>query len=104
MIQQMTHVVHTIFRDSESSIDKKLLEKPYQGILQGNGAGLITWFLTSTPAVKVLKEQGYGAIITSVLTKEFSKTIGSIFVDDMDLVEGSLNGSLLIIDEIASKL
>ena len=54
--------------------------------------------------VRVLKEQDYGAKITSTITKESSKTIGSIFVDDTDLVKDSLNSSLLVIDDIAAKL
>jgi len=48
--------------------------------------------------VEVLKDQGCGTTITSALSKECFKIIGSIFVDDTDLAEGKVNGSSSIID------
>jgi len=39
----------------------------------------------------VLKDRDYGVNITTAISKCSSKTIGSIFVDDMDLASGKLN-------------
>jgi len=40
-IQDMKYYIRTVFGDSELLIDGKDKEEPYQGILQGNKAGLI---------------------------------------------------------------
>ena len=50
--------------------------------------------MTSTPSVKVLQDQDYGVKITLAITKQLSKIIESIFVDDIDLALSRLNSSL----------
>ena len=47
----------------------------------------------------VLKKKGYRVAITSAISKSSHTTIGSIFVDDTDLVAGKLNAGLLDIDQ-----
>ena len=91
--QNMNHVARKAFGDSESFINVRALDKPYQGILQGNGSGPIAWTVTSTPEVEVLKDIGCGVSITTAITKQPNKTIGSIFFDDTYLATGELNTS-----------
>ena len=59
--------------------------------MQGNSRGPITWAVISTLAVEVLYNQGYRVILTTLITKEFTRQIESIFIDDTNLVEGKLN-------------
>ena len=59
--------------------------------MQGNSRGPITWAVISTLAVEVLHNQGCRVILTTLITKEFTRQIGSIFIDDTNLAAGKLN-------------
>ena len=52
-IEQAEHFIRTTFGDSTLSINSRNLIKPYQGILQGNGVGLVIWIVTNAPMIEV---------------------------------------------------
>ena len=55
-IQQLKHYIRTAYGVSELFFDAKDKENPVNGILQGNGAGLATWALVSTPIFDSLRK------------------------------------------------
>ena len=60
--------------------------------------------MISAPVLDTLKEQGCRELITLAISKECFSTIGSIFIDDTDLVEGKLSRGSTIIEEVANSL
>ena len=58
-IQSMDHYVRTAFRVLWSKLQDKMEDTPNQGILQGNGSGLVVWIATSTLMIDCMKFQGY---------------------------------------------
>ena len=68
--------------------------------MQGNGGGSITWGSISTPAITVLKEKGRSIEFCTAISKDRSKIIEFIFVDNMDLSEGKLHISNFIMNEV----
>ena len=52
-IQGEENYIRTAFDDSSVTINGRDYENSYQGILQGNGSGPVTWVLTNAPMVDV---------------------------------------------------
>lgn len=99
-IQSMEHAVRTAFGDSLSSIHGRNEELPYQGILQDNGGGPITWGATSTPAVTFSRQRKRGLEFKTPMSNERSKLVRFIVVDDTDLCEGKLHNPKISIHEV----
>ena len=100
----MNHIMRTVFGDLQSSIKGLGLDKPYQGVLQGNVVGPITWVASSTLAVEVLKDRNCRVNIISAISKRLATTIGSIFVDDTNLASRNLNGGMSDLDSTIKKI
>ena len=75
------------------TINGRYYDKPYQGTLQENGSGPITWVLTNAPMVNVKQKKGFGVKVTTVISKITNQVIAFMFVDDVDLVEGNLRST-----------
>ena len=57
-----------------------------QGIGQGNGCGPAIWAAISSPLLKFMNEQGWGAKFKSPISKNNMNLVGFAFVDDTDLI------------------
>ena len=82
----MSHNIATGFGTSEISYSSDNLERPLQGILQGNGNGPSAWAIISSLLFQLMKDQGFGASFLSMLSLIQTKFVGYGFVDDVDLV------------------
>ena len=86
-LTEVEHYVRTNFGDSATSY--ACVEIPFQGVLQGNGAGPGIWLLVSIPIINMLKQAGFGFKVINVITKENFSFVCYAFVDDTDLVHSS---------------
>ena len=86
-LAEVEHYVRTNFGDSATSY--ACVEIPFQGVLQGNGAGPGIWLLVSIPIINMLKKAGFGFKVINVMTKEKFSFVCYAFVDDTDLVHAS---------------
>ena len=103
-IQSMKHIIWTAFGDSVSYINCADLDKPYQGILQGNSTRPIIWAAFSTLVVDVLYDKDCRVRITSAISKQSNKFVGSLFVDNIDLASGKLNRAEVDTDQVNQNL
>jgi hypothetical protein len=97
VIQTLTHHVRTAFGDSEVTYGPHSYngQHPNQGILQGNGAAMVTWTAVSSVIVFAMRSQGFGYNSFSALTRKALQILCVEFVDDTDLVHsGSSNQTL----------
>ena len=69
-LQNLEHMVCTVYGDSDISFSGKLWVVPIQGIRQGNGTGPATWVVVSTPILNMLCELGYGAFFKGLISGE----------------------------------
>ena len=86
-IQGMKHYIRTAFGDSELALDGSGNVKPFQGILQGNGASPTTWVIISSPILNMLRAAGNGGYFVESISGKISHSVGYAFVDDTDLIE-----------------
>jgi hypothetical protein len=86
-IQEMKHYIRTSYGDSKHSYSSKDAAIPFQGILQGNGAGPTIWVLVSTPLLNMMRKADNGAHLLSAIGREEAHIVGYAFVDDTDLVQ-----------------
>jgi hypothetical protein len=56
MLQNLQHTVRTIYGDSKAGYGGHLRAVPYSGVGRGNGAGLVSWEILSTPVLKMMKD------------------------------------------------
>jgi hypothetical protein len=71
MLHNLHHTVRTIYGDSKSGYGGTLWAVPYSGVGQGNGAGPAIYPVVSTPALKMMKYEGFGFMYkTSIEGKE----------------------------------
>ena len=91
-IQQMEHFVRTAFGDSEESYGSNR-GPPAQGVLQGNGAGPVGSFSTSTLLIQILKETGFGYKEWTLIKQRAILLICFAFVDVTDLVHATTDPS-----------
>ena len=100
-IQDMEHYIRAGFRDSEvsmSGVDS--MDKPFQGILQGNGSGPVLWLAVSIPLIEMMRTRGHGIKYRTPISLEKDDFVGFAFVDDTDLVAGDLTLATLDIEDV----
>ena len=59
--------------------------KILHGLCQGNGAAPASWLVLSSVLVRIYRALGFGATMTSPITRVFLDIAGVLFVDDTDL-------------------
>ena len=104
-LQNMKHYIRTAFGDSDSFIsvlDEETV--PFQGILQGNGAGPTLWLVVSTPLLEMMRSLGHGVTFKTPLSQETESFVGFAYVDDSDNVEGDLRSGTLNIDDVFDRM
>ncbi len=84
-IQSMQHFIRTTYGDSEISYSSNE-ERPFHGILQGNGAGPTIWALVSTPLLDRLRVKKCGVALMNV-DGSIIQIPAFAFVDDVDLIQ-----------------
>ena len=93
-IQRMVHNLCTGLRNSALTYGGSDIPETYkhhlQGLNQGNGAGPTIWSIFSPTIFKILRDNGYGTLFISSLTKATLRRIGFLYMDDCDLFN-SLN-------------
>lgn len=95
-VQQMKFHLRTSFGDSDTFFTSTNPETPFQGILQGNGAGPAVWLTISTFLLETLYHRGHISNFTSPTTRGRIKMAGLLFVDDTDIIViGEANESAL---------
>ena len=57
-IQNMKHHIMTNYGDSSFYMDNSGSLRPFQGVLQGNGAAPTTWVVICAILIQMLKEAG----------------------------------------------
>ena len=83
----MRFFLRTAFGDSDDSYGgDDFLEKVFQGVCQGNGAGPAIWTAVSICLVILMHKQGHTNEITSALSKMVSILTGLLYVDNTDLL------------------
>lgn len=99
-LQNMNHYIRTAFGDSDQTLQGSQQAVPFQGILQGNGAGPTLWLAVSTPLFAMMKTAKHGIKYRTSISKEFDSIIGFAFIDDTDIVEGDFQMGHLDIDTV----
>ena len=84
-IQSMQHFIRTTYGDSENSYCATE-EKPFHGILQGNGAGPTIWALVSTPLLDRMRVKKCGVALVTI-DGNILQIPAFAFVDDVDLIQ-----------------
>ena len=103
-IQGEENYIRTAFGDSSITINGRYYDNPYQGMLQGNGSGPVTWVLNNAPMVDVHRKKGIGVEFTTSISKIAVQIIGFMFVDDTNLVEGILRSTKENFEEVAERM
>ena len=85
-IQNMQHHIRTNYGDSAFYMDSDHSLRPFQGILQGNGAAPTTWVVISAVLIQMLKEAGNGGHFKEPIAGVSHHITGFVFVDDTDLI------------------
>ena len=99
-VQQEEHHIRTAFGVSRISVNIRSERKVYQEILQGNGAGPISWAATNTSMVSIQRKKAFVVKCISIISKVSVKLIGFVFVDVTDLGEGNLRPTNDLFEEI----
>ena len=90
-IQKMIHKVRTAFGDSKQTYggdDLSVDEFPPQGVLQGNAAGPIIWFIISSVIFYcLLHARGHSFFFCSSLSRQLFTLVGFLYVDDCNLFQ-----------------
>jgi hypothetical protein len=88
VIQNLTHHVRTAFGDSAETYGPHAYTglHPNQGILQGNGAAMLTWTAISSVIVLAMRSLGFGYNSWSAISRAVLKILCVAFVDDTDIV------------------
>jgi hypothetical protein len=89
-IQNMKFFLCTSYGDyaNYAGGESKDTEDPVktQGMCQGNGAAPMAWMVTGIPLVAAHKRKGRGAHLIAPISDITNHIVGSLFVDDTDLV------------------
>lgn len=99
-LQEMDHFIRTGFGDSEIFTSANEDSIPFQGILQGNGAGPTLWLAVSTPLLEMMRTAGHGVRYRTPISYEQDQLVGFAFVDDTDIATGDLRMGQLDIDDV----
>ena len=74
-MQGTEHCIRTVFGDSSITINGRDSDKPYQGMLQGNGSDPVTWALINAPMVDVQRKKGFGVKFATAISKTTDQVI-----------------------------
>jgi len=86
-IQNMQISLRTAFGDSSSMYGGSAsVDLPFQGVCQGNGAGLALWLATSILLIETLHHHGYVSKFSCPISGQSTSLTGMIYVDDCDLI------------------
>ena len=91
-LQYLGHTIRCAFGNSPTTYGSNKLEKPMQGVYQGNGAGPIIWAVVSSPLLQILQEDGYDTFFHTVLSNKSIRIVGYEFVNDTDLIQTAKPG------------
>jgi hypothetical protein len=84
-LQTMKFFQRTGFRESKSFFGGLSMKLYTMGLGQGNRAGPPSWIQLSSVLVNEFKQLNLRALIQDPITAEMIHTMGTLFVDDMDL-------------------
>ena len=76
-----------MFGESAIAHGGRKLQRPNQGVPQGNGMGPPGWSLVSAPCLDPLRKHGFGAKMQLPISPKTMKFVGCACVDDTDQVE-----------------
>ena len=85
-IQNMQHHIRINYGDSAFYMDSDHSLRPFQEILQGNGAAPTTWVVISAVLIQMLIEAGNGGHFKEPIAGVSHHITGFAFVDDTDLI------------------
>ena len=91
-LQNLQHCIRTAYGDPDTSFGPRSNLPSFQGAGKRNAARGGAWASNSTVLLSV-REEGYGAQIISLVSKELTKSSRFSFVGDTDLIHMSLNPS-----------
>lgn len=103
-IQKMKHHIRTTYGDSQLALDSTGLVKPFQGVLQGNGASPTSWVIISAALIEMMRSAGNGGHLVSPISGEKSHIIGYAFVDDTDLIQVDMRSNTITVEETLNKM
>jgi hypothetical protein len=83
-LAQAQHYIWTTYGDSTTAYS--CLEIPFQGINQGNGAGPGIWLLVSIPIINMLKSEGFGFKVRTVISQDAFSFVCYTVLDDSNVV------------------
>lgn len=86
-ILNMKHYVRTSYGDSLCSYGGETWDVKPHGCGQGNGYGPALWACISSPLLHILRQQGYGTVITTPLSDTSIHMAAFSFVDDTDIIQ-----------------
>jgi hypothetical protein len=92
-LQNLEHTVRTVYGDSEQPYGGNLWIVPLHGSSQGNGGGPMLWAVVSTPALKVMRTEGFGTYFRACISGDSIRFVGYSFVDDTDLIQSAKQSS-----------
>jgi len=86
-IQNMQISLRTAFGDSSSMYSGSAsVDLPFQGVCQGNGAGLALWLATSILLIETLHHHGYVSKFSCPISGQSTSLTRMIYIDDCDLI------------------
>ncbi len=86
-IQSMNIFLHTVHDNTSSPYNGiSFTGLPFQGVCQGNGAGLALWLATSIPLIESLHHHGHIATFTSPISRHQVSLVGFLYVNNCDLL------------------
>ena len=82
------------------------LPRVLQGLCQGNGAAPACWTMLSAVLMHCYRLEGFGARLLSPISRLLIEFMGTIFVDDTDLVimDPTLKSSIAVYEEMQRSL
>ena len=105
-IQSMKFFQRTGLGDSTTFMGGPDLPRVLQGLCQGNGAAPACWTMLSAVLMHCYRLEGFGARLLSPISRLLIEFMGTIFVDDTDLVimDPTLKSSIAVYEEMQRSL
>lgn len=105
-IQKMKLFQHTGLGDSNTFMGGPSLEFLLQGLCQGSGAAPGCWTMLAAVLMRCYANEGFGAEILSPISGHLIAFMGTIFVDDADLVTMGLGlkDAIIVWEEMQESL
>ena len=85
-IPSMKHYIHTSYCDSNFYMTSNMSLRPFQEILQGNGASPAIWVVISASCIQMLKNTSNRGYFNEPIKNITHHIVGYAFVDDKDLI------------------